>query len=69
MRFFVIAVIDLLLLSSCGLLFAFLQVYFPAVPNAKPVMEELIAFLPWNLEADKVFAGDNGLVALTAVDS
>lgn len=31
-------------------------------------MEELVGFRPWKLEADKVFARDNGLVALTAVD-
>ena len=32
-------------------------------------MEELVGFFPWNLEADKAFARDNGLVALTAVGS
>lgn len=32
-------------------------------------MEELVDFRSWNLEADKAFARDDGLVALTAVDS
>jgi hypothetical protein len=32
-------------------------------------MEELVGFLPWNLEADKALARYNGLVTLTAVDS
>src|SRR5712692_5051526 len=49
-------------------LLALVEVPFPAVSDTKPVMEELVGFLPWNLEADKAFAGDNGQVALTAVD-
>jgi hypothetical protein len=32
-------------------------------------MEELVGFRSWNLEADKAFARDDGLVALTAVNS
>jgi len=32
-------------------------------------MEELVDFRSWNLEADKAFARDDGLVALTAVNS
>ena len=31
-------------------------------------MEELVGFHPWKLEADKAFAGDDGMVTLTALD-
>jgi hypothetical protein len=49
-------------------LLALLKVPFPAVSDAKAVMEELVGFPAWNLEVDKAFARGNGLLALTAVD-
>jgi hypothetical protein len=37
-----------------NVLLALLKVPFPAVSRANPVMKELVGFLSWNLEADKV---------------
>ena len=48
---------------------ALIEVAFPAVSQSKPVMEELVGFRSWNLEAGKAFAFDDGLVALTAAES
>jgi hypothetical protein len=45
-----------------------LEVILPAVSGGQSAMEELVGFFPWNLEADKPFAGGNGLMALTAFD-
>jgi len=50
-------------------LLALIEVAFPAVSQSKPVMEELVGFRSWNLEADKAFALDDGLVTLTAAES
>jgi hypothetical protein len=48
----------------------FLQVAFPAVSRAKHVVEEVIAFLPRNLEADETPALSryNGLLTFSADD-
>jgi len=49
-------------------LFAPLKVPFPAVSCAKSAMKEQVGFLPWNLEADKVFTRGNRLSAFAAKD-
>jgi hypothetical protein len=50
-----------------AVLLALLKVPFPAVSQANPVMSELVGFLSWNLEADKVLARNDGLVVLIVV--
>jgi hypothetical protein len=42
------------------------QMYFPAVSDTKSAMKERVGRSTWNLEADKVFARDNGLPTLAA---
>jgi hypothetical protein len=59
------------LLSFSGpLLLTFLQVALPAVPSAKPAVEEVIAFLPRNFETDKTpaFSRNDWLLAFAAHD-
>src|SRR5947209_8520651 len=53
-----------------GDLLTFLEVGLPAVPHAKSVMEEVIAFPPRNLEADEseAFPRDNRLPTFAAGD-
>ena len=44
------------------------QMYFPAVSDTKSAMKDRVGRSTWNLEADKVFARDNGLPTLAAGD-
>jgi hypothetical protein len=52
------------------LLSVFLYVSFPAVLPGKPAVEEVVALLAGNLEADETeaFSRDNGLLTLAADD-
>src|SRR5271154_4753001 len=50
-------------------LLARVQTSFPAVADTQPIVKELIDFPPGSLETNHGFAGKNGLVALSAIDS
>jgi hypothetical protein len=45
-----------------------LKFYFPAVGGPSTIVEELVGFLPWYLEANKVFSRNNRLSAFAAID-
>lgn len=55
-------------LGMAEVLLAQLKVRFPAVAGANTIMEELVRFLPWHLEADKILSGNNRLSAFAAMD-